>query len=96
LGNAILSILAVQVNGEGRKHKDSPKEENMSYYDYYINREQYRERIRQAEMERIIRRIQKSNQEKRRSSKQEHSRESGSWIERISWAVKKARQVSAH
>lgn len=68
----------------------------MSYYDYYINREHYREGIRQAEKERIIRRIQKSNQEKSRSSKQARSRESGSWIERISWTVKKSRQASAH
>jgi len=68
----------------------------MSYYDYYINREQYREKIRQAGKERIIRRIHKSNQEKSCGSTQERSQESGSWIERISWAVKQACQASAH
>jgi hypothetical protein len=68
----------------------------MSYYDYYINREQYRERIRQAEKERIIRHIQKSAQENRRSSSKKRSRESASWIERISWAIKNASQSSAH
>lgn len=67
----------------------------MSYYDYYIIREMYQEKIRKAEKERMIRRIQKSNQEKRRISSKERSMESGSWIERISWAIKNARQISA-
>jgi hypothetical protein len=67
----------------------------MSYYDYYINREQYRERIRQAEKERFIRHIQKSNQDQKRKDSKERSPESGRWIDRISWAIKNAHQASA-
>ena len=74
----------------------SYKEEDMSYYDYYINREQYRERIRQAEKERIIRQIQKSNQDQECKNSKKRSSERGSWIGRISWAIKNANQASAH
>ncbi len=67
----------------------------MSYYDYYINREQYRERIRQAEKERIIRKIQESSQDQKRQDSKNRSSESSRWIDRISWAIKNASQISA-
>jgi hypothetical protein len=61
---------------------------------YYAKREQYQDMIREAEKERMIRQIQKANREKNQKASNA-SWEKSSWIHKISWAIREARQSSA-
>jgi hypothetical protein len=62
---------------------------------YYAKHEQYKDYRREAEQERIIRQIQKANQENKHQAASS-SDWKGSWISRISWAIKEARGITAH
>lgn len=65
-------------------------------YGYYVKHEQYKDYRRESEKERIIRQIQKSNREKSSNYGGNQRREGSSWIEKISWAIREARGISAH
>ncbi len=64
----------------------------MSFQQYYDNRARYESLLREAEKERLIHQIQLANREKNRNKSHQ---EKSSWIQKISWAIKNANEISA-